>query len=179
MGWEGGSAGRGHMHTYGWFILMYGRNQHNIVKQLILQLKINKNLTYSSNSIKHNGPSIEGTSFCLCVHPDLCSQRVTRGNAVTDPDPLVTGKMIRSPTIRFPNIGSQGTVINDQKNNGDGYHKEWGDLSGNRVGGWGWESSSPKAMEMWIKPWCNLQAREVGCAWFVESKESSYKWSGV
>ena len=25
---------REHMYTYGWFILMYGRNQHNIVKQL-------------------------------------------------------------------------------------------------------------------------------------------------
>ena len=23
-----------HMYTYGWFMLMYGRNQHNIVKQL-------------------------------------------------------------------------------------------------------------------------------------------------
>ena len=22
------------MYTYGWFVLMYGRNQHNIVKQL-------------------------------------------------------------------------------------------------------------------------------------------------
>ena len=32
--WEGGSRGRGHMYTYGWFMLMYGRNQHNIVKQL-------------------------------------------------------------------------------------------------------------------------------------------------
>ena len=32
--WEGGSRGRGLMYPYGWFILMYGRNQHNIVKQL-------------------------------------------------------------------------------------------------------------------------------------------------
>ena len=32
--WEGGSRGRGHMYTFGWFMLMYGRNQHNIVKQL-------------------------------------------------------------------------------------------------------------------------------------------------
>ena len=32
--WKGGSRGRGHMYTYGWFMLMYGRNQHNIVKQL-------------------------------------------------------------------------------------------------------------------------------------------------
>ena len=32
--WEGGSRGRGHMYTYGWFTLMYGRSQHNIVKQL-------------------------------------------------------------------------------------------------------------------------------------------------
>ena len=44
-GWDGvrggwGSKGRGHMgYTYGWFMLMNGRNQHNIV--IILQLKIN------------------------------------------------------------------------------------------------------------------------------------------
>ena len=71
----------------------------NIVKQLILQLKIHKNLKYSSNSIKHNSPSSEGTSVCLCVHPDLCRQGVTGGNAVTHPDPQVTGKMIRSQMI--------------------------------------------------------------------------------
>ena len=29
---EGGSGGRGHVYTYDWFMLMYGRNQHNIVK---------------------------------------------------------------------------------------------------------------------------------------------------
>ena len=32
--WGGGPGSRGHMYTYGWFMLMYGRNQHNIVKQL-------------------------------------------------------------------------------------------------------------------------------------------------
>ena len=31
---EGGLRGTGHMYTCGWFMLMYGRNQHNIVKQL-------------------------------------------------------------------------------------------------------------------------------------------------
>ena len=36
--WEGDSRRR-HMYTYGWFILMYARNQHNIV--IILQSKIN------------------------------------------------------------------------------------------------------------------------------------------
>ena len=33
-GWEGGSRTGRHMYTYGWFMLLYGRNQHNIVKQL-------------------------------------------------------------------------------------------------------------------------------------------------
>ena len=35
-GWEveAGSRGRGHVYTYGRFMLMYGRNQHDIVKQL-------------------------------------------------------------------------------------------------------------------------------------------------
>ena len=34
VGWEGGSRGRGHMYTFGWFMLMYGRDQYNTVKQL-------------------------------------------------------------------------------------------------------------------------------------------------
>ena len=33
-GWEEVSSGRELMYTYGWFMLKYGRNQHNIVKQL-------------------------------------------------------------------------------------------------------------------------------------------------
>ena len=32
--WEWGSGGRGYTYTCDWFMLMYGRNQHNIVKQL-------------------------------------------------------------------------------------------------------------------------------------------------
>ena len=36
---EGGDVG--HMYTYRWFMLMYGRNQHNTVKAIILQLKLN------------------------------------------------------------------------------------------------------------------------------------------
>lgn len=40
--WEGGSGGRGHMCASGWLMLMYGRNQHNIIKRSILQLKINE-----------------------------------------------------------------------------------------------------------------------------------------
>ena len=36
LSYEGG--GRGHMYTYDWFMLMYGRNHHNIV--IILQLNI-------------------------------------------------------------------------------------------------------------------------------------------
>ena len=47
MGWDvgGGSRERGHIYTYGWFMLMYGLNQHNIVKQLSSNLnKLKKNL---------------------------------------------------------------------------------------------------------------------------------------
>ena len=33
-GWEGGSRRRGHIYSYVWFPLLYGRNQHYIVKQL-------------------------------------------------------------------------------------------------------------------------------------------------
>ena len=38
-GWEEGSRGREHLYTYGWFTLLYGRTQHNIVKQLFSKLK--------------------------------------------------------------------------------------------------------------------------------------------
>ena len=38
--WEGGSRGKGRVYTYGWSMLMYGRDQHNAA--IILQLKINK-----------------------------------------------------------------------------------------------------------------------------------------
>ena len=36
--WDG-EGGGGDRYTYGWFMLVYGRNHHNIVKQLFLQLK--------------------------------------------------------------------------------------------------------------------------------------------
>ena len=34
------------MYIYGWFTLLYGRNQHNIVEAIILQLK--KNLLFEN-----------------------------------------------------------------------------------------------------------------------------------
>ena len=35
LGWEvGGRLKKGIMYAYGWFILMYGRSQPNIIKQL-------------------------------------------------------------------------------------------------------------------------------------------------
>ena len=37
--WEGGSRGRGHMYTYDWFMLIFGRSQHSCVKQLPSILK--------------------------------------------------------------------------------------------------------------------------------------------
>ena len=50
VGWgvrrEGGSRGRGHMYTYGWFTLMFGRHQQNSVKQLSFNLKISKFFKY-------------------------------------------------------------------------------------------------------------------------------------
>ena len=33
-GWDGTGGGRGHVNTCAWFMLMYGRNHHNTVKQL-------------------------------------------------------------------------------------------------------------------------------------------------
>ena len=37
--WEGGSKGRGHMYTYGWFMLRFDRKQQNSVKQLCFNKK--------------------------------------------------------------------------------------------------------------------------------------------
>ena len=34
VGWVGGSRGRGHLYTYSWFTLLYGRKPYNTVKQL-------------------------------------------------------------------------------------------------------------------------------------------------
>ena len=33
-GVKGSSRGRGYMYTFGWFMLLYERNQYNILKQL-------------------------------------------------------------------------------------------------------------------------------------------------
>ena len=65
--WEGGSRGRGHMYTYGWFILMYGRNQHNSV--IILQLKINeflKKIYFENNFLNPNEICHYPTECLLC-----------------------------------------------------------------------------------------------------------------
>ena len=40
--WEGGSKGRGYMHTYGWFMLRFDRKHQNSVKQLSFNKKLNK-----------------------------------------------------------------------------------------------------------------------------------------
>ena len=67
VGWGGetggGSEERGHVYAYGWFMLMYGRDQHKIVKPL------------SSNwKKKKNQESREGnfSRMCFvkqCIHP--------------------------------------------------------------------------------------------------------------
>ena len=43
--WEGASGHRGHMYTYGWFMLIYGRNQLNIVKQSLFNFLKMKKIT--------------------------------------------------------------------------------------------------------------------------------------
>ena len=43
--WEGDSRGRGYMYTYGWFMLMYDRNQTNIIKQSLKNLLVQEKLT--------------------------------------------------------------------------------------------------------------------------------------
>ena len=60
-GWEGGSRGRGHMHTSRW-LMLYNRNQHNIVKQLYSNKK-NKLKKYSFACLEGSGkPSCPSSS---------------------------------------------------------------------------------------------------------------------
>ena len=40
--WEGGARARSYMNTCGWFMLIYGRNQYNIVKQLSSKKNLKK-----------------------------------------------------------------------------------------------------------------------------------------
>ena len=50
VGWsgkqEGDSRGWEHICTYGWFMLMYGRNQYNLVKQLSSNFRNKKRNSY-------------------------------------------------------------------------------------------------------------------------------------
>ena len=66
--WEGSSRGGGHIYTYGWFMLMFGRKQQNSVKQLSIKFfslkKRKKNLK------KH------GHKAFLCLSP--CGERPYR-----------------------------------------------------------------------------------------------------
>ena len=54
VGWSGreewSSKGREYMYTFGLSMLMYGRNQHNIL--IILQLKINKILKKKAECVE-------------------------------------------------------------------------------------------------------------------------------
>ena len=61
--WEGVSRGRGHMYTCGCFMLMYGRSQHNIVKQIPCREKEEKFLWYNLLS-KIFLPNDKGS----CIH---------------------------------------------------------------------------------------------------------------
>ena len=49
--WEGASRERGCIYTYGWFMLMFGRNQHNSVKQLSFNWIIKKERKKQSSSV--------------------------------------------------------------------------------------------------------------------------------
>ena len=46
----GGSPGRGHMYAYGQFMVMYGKNYHNIEKQL--SSSENKSIVFKKNTRK-------------------------------------------------------------------------------------------------------------------------------
>lgn len=49
----GGSRERGYMYTYAWFMLLYGRHQHNTVKQLSPNLKKGKKGNCKARKLKN------------------------------------------------------------------------------------------------------------------------------
>ena len=57
---EGSSRGTGHMYTYGWFMLLYGRNQQQHCKAIIFQLKVNLK--------KHMRAEVELGTSCVKKH---------------------------------------------------------------------------------------------------------------
>lgn len=65
MMWEGVLRGRGHMYTYSGLMLMYGRNNHNIVKQLSSNQKKKKPtmLQFASRSSLVTSPSESSISM--------------------------------------------------------------------------------------------------------------------
>ena len=63
MMWEGVLRGRGHMYTYSGLMLMYGRNNHNIVKQLSSNQKKKTMLQFVSHSSLVTSPSESSISM--------------------------------------------------------------------------------------------------------------------
>ena len=58
---EGGLRRGGDVHTYGWFMVTYGRNHHNIV--IILQLKLNKIKKKILKQVKKSTKSLKPTLY--------------------------------------------------------------------------------------------------------------------
>ena len=81
LGWEEGSRGREHMYTCDLFMLMNGRNQHDVV--IILQLKINYKNPFLLVSIGKTFSLVSSIFFvfvftkinlvhvCACTYPSL------------------------------------------------------------------------------------------------------------
>ena len=62
LGWEGGSQGRGYMYTYNWFMMLYSRTQHNIVKQLFSNFK---KLRLRNSRNRKNRISLSADKKCI------------------------------------------------------------------------------------------------------------------
>ena len=70
--WEGGSRGRGHVYTYGWFMLRFNRKQQNSVKQLSFNYKINKFLKERKSTLDLSDKQIFTNQICC-----QCCKQVT------------------------------------------------------------------------------------------------------
>ena len=70
---ERGSGGRGHMHTYGWFVLLYGRNQCNTVKQLKISINFKR---------KKRGKEAPGTTLTSHLLGPGQLVKLTRGGHI-------------------------------------------------------------------------------------------------
>ena len=71
---KGGSRGRGYVSTYSWFLLLYSRNQHNTIKQLLLFSQQAVSDSLQPHGLQHTRPPCPSLSLQACPSSCLLNQ---------------------------------------------------------------------------------------------------------